>query len=111
MLGRVVYFPKTWVVAKRASTCMVNMSMLTNYPCTIISKVTNLMSAMGTHQFLHSEMSPPGIEVLIEKLLPEIFVRLGKQNLSKRRGKVAFVQRKCTVTSSVSVPFLCATYN
>ena len=51
-----------------------------------------------------SEMSLPEAEVLIEKLLPEILGRLGTP--SKRRFKVAFVQRKCAVTSSVSVQFL-----
>ena len=60
---------------------------------------------------LLSEMSLPGIDVLIEKLLPKTFRRLGKENLSKRRCKVAFVQRKCAVTLSVSVRFLYATYN
>ena len=51
-------------------------------------------------------MSLPGIEVLIEKLLPKILGRLWKENPSKRRCKVAFVQRKCAVTSSVSVQFV-----
>ena len=65
----------------------------------------------NSHQILLSEMSLPGIEVLIEKLLPKILGRLGKENPSKRRCKVAFVQRKCAVTSSVSVRFLYARYN
>ena len=65
----------------------------------------------NSHQILLSEMSLPGVEVPIEKLLPEILGRLGKENPSKRRCKVAFVQRKCAVTSSVSVQFLYATYN
>ena len=65
----------------------------------------------NSHQILLSEMSMPGVEVLIEKLLPKILGRLGKENPSKRRCKVAFVQRKCAVTSSVSVRFLYATYN
>ena len=65
----------------------------------------------NSHQILLSEMSLPGIEVLTEKLLPKILVRLGKENPSKRRCKVAFVQRKCAVTSSVWVRFLYATYN
>ena len=59
---------------------------------------------------LLSEMSLPGIEVLIEKLLPKIIWRLGKENPSKRRCKVGFVQGKCAVTS-VLVRFLYATYN
>ena len=64
----------------------------------------------NSHQTLLSEMSLPGVEVPIEKLLPKILGRLGKVNPSKRRCKVAFVQRKCAVTSSVSVQFLYATY-
>ena len=48
-------------------------------------------------------MSLPGNEVLIEKLLPKILGRLGKENPSKRRCIVAFVQRKFAVTSPVSV--------
>ena len=50
-------------------------------------------------------MSPQGIEVQchIEKWLPKILRRSGKENPSKRGCKVAFVQRKCAVTSSVSV--------
>ena len=56
-------------------------------------------------------MSLPGVEVLIEKLLPKILGRLGKENPSKRRCKVCFVRHKCAVTSSVSVRFLYATYN
>ena len=54
-------------------------------------------------------MSLPGIEVLIDKLLPKILGRLGKENPSKRRCKVAFEQRKCAVTLSVSAQFLYAT--
>ena len=65
----------------------------------------------NSHQILLSEMSLPGVEVQIEKLLPKILGRLGKENPSKRRCKVAFVQRKCAVMSSVSVQFLYATYN
>ena len=38
---------------------------------------------------LLSEMSLPGVEVLIEKLLPKILGRLGKENPSKRRCQVA----------------------
>ena len=56
-------------------------------------------------------MCLPGIEVLLEKLLPKILRRFGKENPSKRRCKVAFVQRKCTVTSSLLVRFSYATYN
>ena len=65
----------------------------------------------NSHQILPSEMSLPGVEVPIEKLLPKILGRLEKDNPSKRRCKVAFVQRKCAMTSSVSVRFLYATYN
>ena len=65
----------------------------------------------NSHQVLLSEMSLPGVEVRIEKLLPNILGRLGKENPSKRRCKVAFVHRKCAVTSSVSVRFLYASYN
>ena len=57
----------------------------------------------NSHQILFSEMSLPGVEVLIEKLLPKILGRLGKENPSKQQCKVAFLQRKCAVTSSVSV--------
>ena len=52
---------------------------------------------------LLSEMSLPGIEVLIEKLFTQNIREIGKENHSKRRCKVSFVQRKCAVTSSVSV--------
>ena len=45
---------------------------------------------------LLSEMSLPGVEVFLEKLLPKILGRLGKENPSKRRCNVA----------SVSVQFL-----
>ena len=38
----------------------------------------------NSHQILLSEMNLPGIEVLIEKLLPKILERLGKENPSKR---------------------------
>ena len=50
----------------------------------------------------------PGVEVLIEKLSSKIIGRLGKENHSKIRYKVAFVQRKCALTSSVLVRFLYA---
>ena len=65
----------------------------------------------NSHQILLSEMSLPGVEVLIKKLLPKILGRLGKENLSKSQCKVAFVQRKCAGASSVSVRFLYASYN
>ena len=65
----------------------------------------------NSHQILLSGMSVPGVEVLIEKLLPKMIGRLGKENPSKIRYKVAFVQRKCALTSSVLVRFLYATYN
>ena len=44
----------------------------------------------NSHLFLLSEMSLPEVEVLIEKLLPKILRRLGKENRSKRRCKVTF---------------------
>ena len=65
----------------------------------------------NSHQILLSGLSLPGVKVLIEKLLPKILGRFGKENPSKRRCKVAFVQRKCAVKSTVSVRFLYATYN
>ena len=46
------------------------------------------------------------IEVLTEKLFPKILWTLGKENPSKRRCKVAFVQRQCALTLLVSVRFL-----
>ena len=65
-----------------------------------------MMNEKGnSHQILLSEMSLPGVEVLNEKLLPKLLGRLGKENPSKRRCKVAFVQCKCAVMSSVSVHF------
>ena len=60
----------------------------------------------NSHQILLSEMSLSGVEVLIEKLMPKILGRLGKENPSD-----VVVQRKCAVTSSVSERFLYATYN
>ena len=65
----------------------------------------------NSHRILLSDMSLPGMEVRIEKLLPKILGRLGKENPSKRLCKVAFVWRKCAVMSSVSVQFLYAAYN
>ena len=59
---------------------------------------------------LLSEVIPPGIEVLIEKLLPKILGGLGKQNPFIRLCKVAFVQRKFSVTSSVLVRYLYTTH-
>ena len=55
----------------------------------------------NAHQILLSEMSLLGNEVLIEKLLPKILRKLGKENPSKRRCKVAFVQCKCAAKPSV----------
>ena len=60
---------------------------------------------------LLSKVSLPVIKVLIEKFLSEILGRLGRENPSRRRFKVALVQRKCSVTSSASVRYLYATYN
>ena len=48
---------------------------------------------------LLSKVSLPVIKVLIEKFLSEILGRLGKENPSRRRFKVALVQRKCSVMS------------
>ena len=80
--------------------------------CSNIQFIANNYGEKGnSRQILLSEMSLPGIEVPIEKLLPKILWRLGKENPSKRRCKVAFVQRKCALTSSVLVRFLYATYN
>ena len=61
----------------------------------------------NSHRILLSEMSLPGIEVLIEKLLPKILGRLGKENPSKRLCKVAFVQC-CDVVSfgTISVRYV-----
>ena len=52
----------------------------------------------NSHQILFSEMSLPGIEVLIEKLLPQILGRLGMENTSKGQCEGPFVQRKWAVT-------------
>ena len=76
----------------------------------MLKKPTHMLKG-NSHQILLSKMSLPGVEVLIEKLLPKILGRLGKENPSKRQCKVAFVQRKCAVTSTVSVRFLYASYN
>ena len=56
----------------------------------------------NSHQISLSEMSLPGVEVVIEKLITKILGRLGKDNPSKRRSKDVFVERKCAMTSSVS---------
>ena len=64
----------------------------------------------GTHQTLLPEMSLPGIKVPIEKLLPQILGRLGKDSSSERRCKGAFVQHEFGVMPSVLVQFLYATY-
>ena len=59
---------------------------------------------------LLSEMSLAGVEVLIEKLLPKILGRLGKENPSKSRCKVALctAQVRCDVVSfgTISVCFV-----
>ena len=65
----------------------------------------------NSHQILLSEMSLPGIEVLIEKLLPQILVRLRKENPSKRRCKVSCLctaQVRCDVVSfgTISVRYV-----
>ena len=90
------------------STPAISQSLL--YVDLVISRPPNpspqLQDLKGnSRQILLSEMSLPGIEVLIEKLLPKILGRLGKENFSKRHCKVAFVRRKCAVTLSVSVQF------
>ena len=43
----------------------------------------------NSHQILLSEMSLPGVEVLIEKLLPKIYGRLGKENHCNARFTLA----------------------
>ena len=87
---------RDWFLGRLNATCL----FITAYPL-----------KGNSHQILLSEMSLPGVEVLIEKLLPKILGRLGKENPSKRRCEVAFVQRKCAVMSSVSERFLYASYN
>ena len=52
-----------------------------------------------------------GLKYLLKSCYPKLLGRLGKENPSKKRCKVAFVQRKCAVMSSVSVRFLYASYN
>ena len=42
----------------------------------------------NSHQILLSEMSLPGVEVLIEKLLPKILGRLGKEDPSEDDAKL-----------------------
>ena len=49
-----------------------------------IFAVALLYHAGNSHQISLSEMSLPGVEVLIEKLLPKILGRLGKENPSKK---------------------------
>ena len=44
----------------------------------------HLLLKGNSHQNLLSEMSLPGVEVLIEKFLPKILGRLGKEKPSKR---------------------------
>ena len=75
------------------------------------TKMQSNKSKGNSHQIILSEMSLPGIEVHVEKLLPKILGRLGKENPSKRQCKVVFVQHKCSVTSSVSVRFLYGMHN
>ena len=48
------------------------------------------VSKGNSYQILLSEMSLPGVEVLIEKLLPKILGRLGKENLLKDDAKLPF---------------------
>ena len=84
--------------------------MHTQHPCfTPDYQISNLKGELSPN--LLSEMSLPRIAVLIEKLFPKILGRLEKENRSKRRCKVAFVQCKCAVMLSVSVQFLYATHN
>ena len=49
----------------------------------------------NSHQILLSEMSLPGVEVLIEKLLPKIYGRLGKENHSNARFTLADPTPRC----------------
>ena len=62
----------------------------------------------NTHQILLLELSLPEIEVCTDKLLPKILEILGKENPSKEQCKIAFVQRKCAATPSVSARFYTA---
>ena len=51
----------------------------------VVSTCPNPLVLKGnSHQILLSEMSLPGVEVPIEKLLPKLLGRLGKENPSKR---------------------------
>ena len=111
-LWPVVYFV-IWTARVRIMKAVVQCKsnpQLDNEP-RVYTALKHLSLKGNSHQVLLSEMSLPGVEVLIDKLLPKILGRLGKENPSKRRCKVAFVQRKCAVTSSVSVRFLYASYN
>ena len=69
------------------------------------------MLKANSHQILLSDMSPSGFELLTAKLLPKTLVRFEEENPSNRRCKVAFVERKCAVTSSVHVRLLYVSYN
>ena len=64
----------------------------------------------NSHQILLSEMSLPGVEVLIEKFLPNILGRLWKENPSKSRCKVALCTAhvRCDVVSfgTISVRYV-----
>ena len=51
----------------------------------------------NSHQIILSEMGLPGIEVLIEKLLPKILGRLGKENPSKKTMRSRLCARKCKI--------------
>ena len=75
-----------------------------------VRTTVNPLFKENTHQILPSEMSLPGIEVLIESCYPNIR-EIGEGEPSERRCKVAVIQRKCAVTSSVSVRLLYAMYN
>ena len=48
-------------------------------------KVISLLLMGSSHKILLSEMSLPGVEVPVEKLLLKVLGRLGKENPCKRR--------------------------
>ena len=64
----------------------------------------------NSHQSLLSEMSLPGVEVVIEKLRTKILGRLGKENPSIGRSKDAFctAQVCCDIVSfgTISVRYI-----
>ena len=59
-----------------------------------MKSVTHTTPSLLLHEVYIIILFCTGVEVPIEKLLPKILGRLGKENPSKRRCKVVFVQRK-----------------